>query len=281
MTTTVYRSTDGGAPKLSSQPGSLIEVLDYCLLSSGWTRPYFKADGSVPYGFVGAVYRQGAGNMYYLKVDDEFNSLSPPGSGNFSVGNAAIVTAYKSMSSYTSGTEPFPFVKSYVPATNNTSSPGVVGNLTPIYFRKASAGVSGSFSQPGSFTASYGAFSTTLTSTTRIQGVLMEGTTLTCPSCAPTGTVLSFIDPFNVTVSLPTAAPQSGVTVSYTQLVGFVPWTVIATNKGFYMYVQWGSVNSTQLYYFGDFVSTKDDETNNCILIGTTSTSAFVVSVSS
>jgi len=279
MTTTVYRSTDGGAPKLSSQPGSLIEVLDYCLLSSGWTRPFFKADGNVPYGFVGAVYRQGGGNQYYLKVDDEFHSLPPPTSGNNSTGNAAIVTGYKSMSSYTSGTNPFPNVKNYVPVNNNQFSPGLIGNNTNIYFRKASLAVAGTFSQSGSFTASYGAASTTIVSTTRIEGVLMAGTTLTCPFCAPTGTVLSFIDPFTATVSLPTAAPGVGVTVSYTQSVAFVPWTIIATDKAFYMYVAWGSATTlTMVHYFGDFESDKLGDTNNCILIGTVATSgAFLI----
>ncbi|MGE3907973.1 MAG: hypothetical protein AB7K36_01385, partial [Chloroflexota bacterium] len=48
MTTTrIYRSTDSGAPVLTGQAGSLLNLLDKCLVdgygskaAAGWSRPY-------------------------------------------------------------------------------------------------------------------------------------------------------------------------------------------------------------------------------------------------
>lgn len=69
MTVRVYRSTDGSAPVLTGQVGALIALLDACLVTgygsatpAGWTKPYL--DTNI------AVYRMGAGNQRYLRIDD-------------------------------------------------------------------------------------------------------------------------------------------------------------------------------------------------------------------
>jgi len=70
MTITIYRSTDGSAPTLTGQAGSLINVLDGCLVngygaksSAGWTKAWAGTNL--------ATYQQGAGtNGFFLAVDD-------------------------------------------------------------------------------------------------------------------------------------------------------------------------------------------------------------------
>jgi hypothetical protein len=69
MTVRVYESTDASAPSLSGTAGSLIGVLDACLvtgygskLSSGWEKAYTGTNL--------AAYRAPAGNRHYLRVDD-------------------------------------------------------------------------------------------------------------------------------------------------------------------------------------------------------------------
>ena len=92
MAVAVYDYTMGGAPTLNGTPGTLISVLDYCLLPSGWTKPYSGANK--------AVYRSPAGNQFYLRVDD--SGLDAP------IGGSARVTAYESMTTVDVGTNPFP-----------------------------------------------------------------------------------------------------------------------------------------------------------------------------
>lgn len=69
MTVTVYRSTDASAPVLTGQAGTMVAVLDACLVNgygsksaAGWGKPYSSAN-------IG-VYRAAAGNRHYLRVDD-------------------------------------------------------------------------------------------------------------------------------------------------------------------------------------------------------------------
>ena len=70
MTVRVYRSTDAGAPVLTGQAGSLIGVLDACLVngfgalaSSGWSKDFS--------GVNLAAYKQPVGtNGMYLRIDD-------------------------------------------------------------------------------------------------------------------------------------------------------------------------------------------------------------------
>lgn len=69
MTVTVYYSTDASAPSLTGSAGSLIAVLDACLVNgygakpaAGWTKAFAGTNL--------ASYRTGTGNQYYLAVDD-------------------------------------------------------------------------------------------------------------------------------------------------------------------------------------------------------------------
>ena len=69
MAITVYRSDDVGAPELTSAAGSLIAVLDACLVSgygskaaSGWEKAFTDTNR--------AVYRAASGNRFYLYIDD-------------------------------------------------------------------------------------------------------------------------------------------------------------------------------------------------------------------
>lgn len=69
MSVTVYRSSDSSAPTLTGQAGSLIALLDACLvngygskLAAGWTKPYSGTNL--------AAYRAGGGHLRYLRVDD-------------------------------------------------------------------------------------------------------------------------------------------------------------------------------------------------------------------
>lgn len=91
---TVYYSTDASAPTLSGTAGTLIAVLDACLVngygsksSAGWAKSYSGTNL--------AAYRAPSGNRFYLRIDD---------SGTFD----ARVVAYESMSNINTGTNPFP-----------------------------------------------------------------------------------------------------------------------------------------------------------------------------
>ena len=96
MTMTVYRWDDPGAPVLSNpSAGSLIGVLDACLVNgygtkpaAGWTKEFSGTNL--------AAYRQGAGSMCYLRVND--------GTGSFK----ATARGYESMTDVNTGTNGFP-----------------------------------------------------------------------------------------------------------------------------------------------------------------------------
>lgn len=106
MTVRVYRSTDAGAPTMNNSPGSLIAVLDWCLvsgapISAGWTKEYSGTNK--------AVYKQGAGsNGFYLRVDDTTTYY-------------ASITGYETMSDVDTGTKPFPRPHQTIDATFATS----------------------------------------------------------------------------------------------------------------------------------------------------------------
>jgi len=101
MTTTVYTSSDDSAPQLSGTAGSLIAVLDACLVTGygakaaiGWTKPFTGTNI--------AAFRQpvGTSNGMYLRVDDSTTG-SP---------SSAQVRAYETMSAVSVGTGEFPLV---------------------------------------------------------------------------------------------------------------------------------------------------------------------------
>ena len=96
MAVTVYRWDDPDAPVLSNpSAGSLIGVLDACLVNGytgkpavGWTKAFSGTNV--------AAYRQGAGSMCYLRVND--------GTGLFK----ATARGYESMTDIDTGVNAFP-----------------------------------------------------------------------------------------------------------------------------------------------------------------------------
>lgn len=95
-----YRSTDSGAPTLNGTSGSLIALLDACLVNgygsksaAGWTKEYAATNK--------AVYRPSHGNRYYLRVLDD-------GSDGTNGARVARVRGYETMSDVDTGTGPFP-----------------------------------------------------------------------------------------------------------------------------------------------------------------------------
>lgn len=94
MTVTVYRSSDAGAPNLTGQIGSVIAILDACLVNgygakaaAGWAKEF--SDVNL------AVYRAPVGNRMRLRVDDT-SAIE------------ARVLGYEVMTSINVGTGPFP-----------------------------------------------------------------------------------------------------------------------------------------------------------------------------
>lgn len=94
MTVRVYRSSDSGAPVLTGQAGSLLAVLNGCLVdgygsqtASGWAKEFTTTNI--------VVYRAPSGLRFRLRVDDTGT-------------NEARVVGYESMSGVNTGTGDFP-----------------------------------------------------------------------------------------------------------------------------------------------------------------------------
>lgn len=84
MAVTIFRSTASGAPTLNGTAGSLIAVLDYCLVSGlGWAKTVLGTNQ--------AKYTQPGGNARIIQVDD-------------SIGATANVKAYETLTAFNTGT---------------------------------------------------------------------------------------------------------------------------------------------------------------------------------
>lgn len=75
MPVTLYQSTDPSAPVLNGTAGEYVALLDACLRTgygakagAGWTKPFTGTNK--------ASFRQGGGNQFYLRVEDNFSSGS-------------------------------------------------------------------------------------------------------------------------------------------------------------------------------------------------------------
>lgn len=96
MAFNVYRWTDTSAPVLTGQVGSLITLLDACLVNgygsmsaAGWTKPYTSTNA--------ADYLQGgSSNQRYFQIDD-----NGPGAG---AAREARLSGYEAMTAYSTGT---------------------------------------------------------------------------------------------------------------------------------------------------------------------------------
>lgn len=129
MTVKVYASHDVGAPTLRGQAGSLIALLDACLVngygsqtSAGWTKPYSSTT------LIGA-YRPPSGNRMYLQVNDTCSGAGWLYNGY----DAALVRSrfvgYETMTAINTGTNQFPSP----PQSPNLSGDGAIG----LYLRKS------------------------------------------------------------------------------------------------------------------------------------------------
>ena len=99
MAVTLYQSTDSSAPVLTGTTGSLISLLDNCLVtgygtkpSAGWIKLYTGTNS--------AVFKAGGGNQNCLRVDDNAS-----GTGG---AKEARTRGYLTMSGIDAGTGPFP-----------------------------------------------------------------------------------------------------------------------------------------------------------------------------
>lgn len=115
---TIYRSSDGSAPALDGTVGSLVALLDACLVNgygaktaAGWSKPFTGTNK--------AAFKLGAGTGLYLRVQDD-----GPGGGGAA---EARVTGYVTMSDVDTGTGPFP-----------TAAQGLGGIVAALSVRKSS-----------------------------------------------------------------------------------------------------------------------------------------------
>ncbi len=100
MSWNIYKSTDASAPTLNGTVGSLITLLDACLVNgygakpaAGWTKAFTGTNL--------AAYRMGSGaTQYYLRVDD-----NGPGAGG---ARESRLIGYQTMSDVNTGTDAFP-----------------------------------------------------------------------------------------------------------------------------------------------------------------------------
>jgi hypothetical protein len=130
---TIYRSTDTSAPTLSGTVGDLVNLLDKCLVTgygskvaAGWTKPFTGTNK--------AVFRMGAGNQLYLRVQDD----APGGAG----AQESRMVGYEQMTSVDLGTRPFPnttqlanglFIRKSLTANATTRSWVVVADARTFY----------------------------------------------------------------------------------------------------------------------------------------------------
>jgi hypothetical protein len=137
MTVTVYRSDDASAPVLSGTAGSLIALLDACLVNgygakaaAGWTKAFAGTNQ--------AAYRMPAGsNQHYLAVDDTTTTY-------------ATLRGYEAMTAVATGTGPFPTTTQLSTSTVPKSSAAdttarfwvLVTNGTMVYLHIATTVVS-------------------------------------------------------------------------------------------------------------------------------------------
>ncbi len=113
MTTRIYYSTDAGAPSLSGTQGTLISVLDWCLVSgapipAGWTKEYTTTNV--------AVFRPATGNRLYLRVDETYADASV---------SCARLLGYETMSAHSTGTGQFPASSQKI-GTPSGAPPGIL-----------------------------------------------------------------------------------------------------------------------------------------------------------
>ena len=119
----LYTSNDSGAPVLNGITGSLMAVLNGCLVTgygnkpgAGWTKPIADVTGSALGTPVVGGFRQGAGSRYSLFVNDD-------GYHSTALGREASVTAWENL------TNPSGTLVVYGPQSYTASLGGGTGNF--------------------------------------------------------------------------------------------------------------------------------------------------------
>jgi len=128
---TIYRSTDGSAPVLTGNAGSLVAVLDGCLVtgygskaapSPAWTHPVATASNI-------ASYKQGSGSLLGLVVNDNAPNAT-------SLGKEAWATGWESVagvgSPVGSGTNQFPTAAQLLTSGHTVIRKSNATGATPI-----------------------------------------------------------------------------------------------------------------------------------------------------
>lgn len=127
MSSGAFFSSDASAPALNNVAGSLIGVLDACLINGYGAKSAVGGWDKVYTGTNKAVYRSTTGNRFYLRIDDTDTDV-------------ARVTAYESMTTVDDGVDPFPTSLQvsgglYVRKTNGGGGGwGVYANSRCFYF---------------------------------------------------------------------------------------------------------------------------------------------------
>jgi hypothetical protein len=96
---TLYKSTDASAPTVDGQAGSLITLLNACLVNGYGSKTAAEWTSTLT-GTNKAAYQQGAGSGFYYRVND-----AAAGTGG---AKEALVKGFETMSDVDTGTGPFP-----------------------------------------------------------------------------------------------------------------------------------------------------------------------------
>lgn len=239
---TIYRSTDSGATSLTGQTGSLVSVLDACLVN-GWTASVVSINRS---GTTATVVTSGAHGL------NTGNSTTIAGANETDYNITAQVTVLSSTS--------FTYEVANSPATPATGT---------ITWAKLAAGWAKAFS--GTSKAAYRAASGTRLYL-RVQDDGPGGATF--KEARITGyETMSDVD--TGTNPFPTAAQGVGsvamvvVRKSATTDSAARAWIVVADARTIYMFVQTGDTAGVYLSWgFGEIYSVHSGDTYNCQIVG-------------
>ena len=261
MTVTVYSSTDTSAPTLNNLKGSLVALLDAVLVNgygtqsaAGWSIAYTASSGR--------VYRQGTGNQYYLRVDDTYpGSASQPGYAlvnglTTTTGYAYGVNAQNIWPSNQSSQITMPTVAIVSSTITPTNQFVIAGDFTDALPAGRPFVVAGTVSNNGTYTVSTSTYSspnTTITTTTAVTATAGAVGTIAIYSGIPG---MIWQRTYNVTAN--------------------VAWTIIATSKAFYLWINMDNGSApylaSQLYFFGDITSFRTSDAFATLLCGSMAT---------
>jgi len=150
---TIYRSTDTSAPVLTGQTGSLITLLDACLVN-GYGSKTAAGWGKAFSGTSKAAYRAASGSRLYYRIQDD-----GPGAGTF---KEARIRGYEVMTDVDTGTGLFPtttqaangqFIRKSATADSTARTWIVIADARTVYLFVLTGDVANTY-----FTANFGEF---------------------------------------------------------------------------------------------------------------------------